>query len=115
MMNEHQFVDQYSPVHQGYLKHKQKEYDEWRGNEKYSEELFWKDLVQLGWRQHQIEQTIADEINLILQLILECPDCGEGIKKVNTYVIGTSVKVNSLLMAKIDIEKHKSLYCKARA
>ena len=113
-MNDHQFKDQYSPVNQGYLKHKQKQYEEWRDEEVYTEELFWNELVQLGWRQNQKEQNINDEINLILQLVLECPDCSKAIKAVNISAIGQGVKVKSLLMAKLDVERHQSFYCEAK-
>lgn len=114
-MNGHQFVDRYSPVNQGYLKHKQKQYEEWRDDEVYSEELFWNELVQLGWRQNQKEKNVVGEIILTLQLVLECPDCSKAIKTVDTLVIGHSVKVKVLLMAKQDIERHQDFYCEAKA
>lgn len=114
-MNEHQFVDRYSFVNQGYLKHKQKQYHEWRDDEVYTEELFWNELVQLGWRQNIKEQNIIGEINLVLQLVLECPDCGKALKTIDTLFIGHSVKVKALLMAKQDIERHQNFYCEAKA
>ena len=115
MLDDYQFIDQYSSVNQEYLKHKQKQYDEWRDDEVYTEELFWNELVQLGWRQNQKEKNVNGEIILTLQLVLECPDCSKGIKTVDTFAIGYSIKVKSLLMAKLEIERHQSFYCEAKA
>jgi hypothetical protein len=115
-MNGHQFIDRYSPVNQGYLKHKQKQYDEWRDDEVYTEELFWNELVQLGWRQNQKEQKLENEVNLILQLVLECPDCSKAIKTVNTSSIGQgSNTVTYLLTAEEEIERHQQYYCESKA
>ena len=115
-MNDHQFKDLYNPVNQGYMKHKQKHYSEWNDDRVYTEELFWDKLVQLGWRQHHKEHKINNKINLILQLVLECPSCEKAIKTVHASRIGMgSVTVMELLVADLEIEKHQKAYCKGKA
>ena len=115
-MDNKQFTNLYDPVHQGYLKHKQKQYQDWHDDRVYTEELFWDKLVYLGWRQNHKEQRLEDEINLILQLILECPDCSKAIKTINTSSVGKgSNTVSELLKAKEEIERHKNFYCESKA
>jgi hypothetical protein len=115
-MKDKQFTNLYDPVHQGYLKHKQKQYQDWHDERPYTDELFWDTLVHLGWRQDRKEQKLGDEVNLILQLVLECPDCGKAIRTVNTHNIGQdgATTVSSLFKAEEDLERHQSFYCESK-
>ena len=112
-MNSQQFNNLYDPVNQGYIKHKQKQYQDWHDERPYTEELFWNTLVHLGWRQDHKEQRIGNKTNLITQLVLECPDCSKAIKTINIKNIGQEnlTTVSSLFTAKEDLEKHKNFYC----
>ena len=115
-MDNQQFTNLYDPVHQGYLKHKQKQYQDWHDDRVYTEELFWNNLINLGWRQNHKEQKLKDEVNLILQLVLECPDCSKAIKTVNTSSVGQgSNTVTSLLKGNEEIERHQQYYCESKA
>ena len=115
-MDNQQFTNLYDPVHQGYLKHKQKQYQDWHDDRPYTEELFWNTLIHLGWRQNHKEQRLKDEVNLILQLILECPDCSKAIKTVNTSSVGQgSNTVMNLLKGNEEIERHQQYYCESKA
>jgi hypothetical protein len=106
-MDSKQFVDLYNDLNQGYIKHKQKQYKDYYHEqinpEPYTEELFWDELVPLGWRK---DYTTTE------CLVLVCSVCEQAITKV---VLNNIIDIKPLLKVEDKIQIHKAEYCKATA